>query len=113
MRIARWSFLAVLFLGAVFPLVRNYDFLNDAHTVLVLLLVGTNLIFVPKNKRDVVRMLLGAGASGKSNLLFLLVGIIGVAADIWTGSLFHLIVWCFLLAIAVMELASPTKLEGR
>lgn len=93
MRIARWSFLAVLFLGAVSPLVRNYDFLNDAHIMLVLLLVGINLIFVPKNKRDVVRMLLGAGASGKSNLLFLLVGIIGVAAGIWTGSLFHLIVW--------------------
>lgn len=51
MRIARWSFLAVLFLGAVSPLVRNYDFLNDAHIVLVLLLVGTNLIFVPKNER--------------------------------------------------------------
>lgn len=78
-----------------------------------MLLVGINLIFVPKNKRDVVRMLLGAGASGKSNLLFPLVGIIGVAAGIWTRSLFHLIVWCFLLAIAVMELASPTKLEGR
>lgn len=55
----------------------------------------------------------GSRSAGKSNLLFLLVGIIGVAAGIWTGSLFHLIVWCFLLAIAVMELVSPTKLEER